>query len=114
MKHDYLSEFKDIINNIFLMYYLSPKLRQEFKGFGEQLDDITKEFGQLKRVRWLASRFRAMSMLANNYKVLCFHLQNVSNCRDTANAAKAGLFRKIRTQNFVAYLHFFVDLLPTL
>ena len=114
MKHDYLSEFKDIINNIFLMYYLSPKLRQEFKGFGEQLDDITKEFGQLKRVRWLASRFRAMSMLANNYKVLCFHLQNVSNCRDTANAAKAGLVRKIRNQNFVAYLHFFVDLLPTL
>ena len=96
------------------MYYLSPKLRQEFKGLGEQLDEITKEFGQLKRVRWLASRFRAMSMLANNYKLLCFHLQNVSNCGDTANAAKAGLVRKIRTQNFVAYLHFFVDLLPTL
>ena len=96
------------------MYYLSPKLRQECKGLGEQLDEITKEFGKLKQVRWLASRFRAMSMLANNYKVLCFHLQNVSNCGDIANAAKVGLVRKIRAQKFVAYLNFFVDLLPTL
>ena len=54
-------------------------------------------------------------MLANNYKVLCFHLQNVSNYGDTANAANAeGLVRKIQTQKFVAYLHFLVDLLPTL
>ena len=82
---------------------------------GEQLDGITKEIGGLKRVRWLTSRFRAISMLASNYKVLCFHLQNVSNHGDTANAAKAeGLVQKIQTQKFVAYLHFFVDLLPTL
>ena len=97
------------------MYYLSPKLRQDFKVLGEQLDKITKEFEGLKRVRWLASRFRAISISANNYKVLCFHLQNVSNYGNTANAAKAeGLVRKIQTQKFVAYLHFFVDLLLTL
>ena len=67
VKHDdYLNEFEDIINNNFLMYYLSPKLRQEFKVLGEQLDKITKEFGGLKRVSWLASRYRAISMLANN------------------------------------------------
>ena len=54
-------------------------------------------------------------MLANNYKVLCFHLQNISNYGVTANVAKAkGLVRKIQTQKFVAHLHFFVDLLPTL
>ena len=53
-------------------------------------------------------------MLANNYKVLCFRLQNVSNYEDTANAAKAGLVRKIQTQKFLVYLHFFEDLLPTL
>ena len=47
----------------------------------------------------------------NNYKLLCFHLQNVSNYKDTANAAKAeGLVQKIQTQKFVAYLHFFVYL----
>ena len=90
VKHDdYLSEFEDIISNIFLMYYLSPKLRQEFKVLGQQLDKITKESGGLKWVRWLASCFRAIFMLANNYKVLCFHLQNISNYGDTANAAKA-------------------------
>ena len=81
VKHDdYLSEFEDIIKNIFLMHYLSPKLRQEFKVLGKQLDEITKEFGGLRQVRWLASRSRAISLLANNYKVLCFHLQKVSNC----------------------------------
>ena len=32
VKHDdYLSEFEDIINSIFLMYYLSHKLRKEFR-----------------------------------------------------------------------------------
>ena len=40
-------------------------------------------------------------MLANNYKVLCFRLQNVSNYGDTANAAKAGLVRKIQTPKFL-------------
>ena len=100
---DYLREFEDIINNIFLMSYLSPKHRQEFKVFGKQLDETTKEFGGLKCIRWLASRFRAISMLANNYKVLCFHLQNVSNYGDTVNAGKAeGLVQKIQTQKFVA------------
>ena len=34
------------------MYYLSHNLRQEFKVLGEQLDEITKEFGGLKRVCW--------------------------------------------------------------
>ena len=34
------------------MDYLSPNLRQEFKVLGEQLDEITKEFGGLKRVHW--------------------------------------------------------------
>ena len=49
-------------------------------------------------------------MLANNYKVPCFHLQNVSNYGDTANAAKVkGLVQKIQTQKFVAYLHFFTE-----
>ena len=109
VKHDdYLSKFEDINSNIFLMYYLFPKQRQEFKV----LDEITKGFGGLKRVRWLAFRFRATSMLA---KVLCFHLQNVSNYGDTANAAKAeGLVRKIQTQKFVAYLQLLEDLLSTL
>ena len=96
------------------MYYLSPKLQQDFKVLGEQLDKIMKEFGGLKRVRWLAFRFRAISISANNYKVLCFHL-HLSNYGNTANAAKAeGLVRKMQTQKFVAYLHFFVDLLLTL
>ena len=46
VKHDdYVSEFEDIVNNIFLMYYLSPKVRQEFKVLGKQLEKITKEFG---------------------------------------------------------------------
>ena len=71
------------------MYYLSHKLRKEFKVLGEQLDEITKEFGGLKRVRWLASRFTAISMLANNHKVLCFHLQNVWNYGDTAKCCKS-------------------------
>ena len=43
VKHDdYLSEFEDIINNNFLMYYLSPKLRQEFKVLGEQLTRLRR------------------------------------------------------------------------
>ena len=42
---------------------------------GEWLDEITKDFGRLKRVRWLASRFRAISVLTNCYKVRCFHLE---------------------------------------
>ena len=82
---------------------------------GEQIDEITKGFGGLKRVCWLASRFRAISMLANNYKVLCFHFQNVSNYGNAANAAKAeGLVRKIQTPKFVVYLYFFMNLIPTL
>ena len=84
VKHDdYLSEFEDIINNIFLMHYVSPKLRQEFKVFGEQLDEITKKFGGLKRVRWLASLFRAMSMLAKCHQTkmsLVFQTDNLCVC----------------------------------
>lgn len=62
LKHDdYQSEFEDIINNVFLMYYLSPRLWQEFKVLGEQFCEIMKEFGALTQVHWLASRFRVTS-----------------------------------------------------
>ena len=44
-----------------------------------------------------------------------YYLQNVSYYGNTANAAKAkGLVRKIQTQKYVVYLHFLMDVLPTL
>ena len=70
VKHnDYLSEFEDIINNIFLMYYLSPKLQQEFKVLGEQLDKITKEFRGSKRVHWLASRLTLQFQIIGRFHI---------------------------------------------
>lgn len=62
----------------------------------------------LKQVRWLVSRARAISMLARNYKTLRFHLN--PNIRETSHAARGdGLSRKIHTQKFISYLHFFLD-----
>lgn len=50
-------------------------------------------------------------MLANNYKVPCFHLQNASHYVDTANAPEAwDLVCKFQTQKYVFYRHLFMNL----
>ena len=57
-KYDnYLDRFDEIIN-IFKFYYHSPLCRKELNDLALLFDENFKQFGLLRNIRWLASRFR--------------------------------------------------------
>ena len=67
------------------MYYYSPKLARE-------IPDRADLSGEMKEIRWIASRSRALQALANNYPAMVNHMEKfseqntASNCDNFAKA----------------------------
>ena len=106
---EYLQEFSDLINGIFQFYYYSAVRRREFKELAEVLEEEIKQFGCLKSVRWLASRFRALSVIEKNYKVLIYDLESKSYEKTETGTKALGYLKKLKDPKFLFYLHFFMD-----
>lgn len=109
-----LERLQATISAMFLCYYHSPKKRREIKSISDLLEHTFKQFGGLKRVRWLASRHRALSIIETNYSALVIHQENIGES-DDANAQTAkGHVKDIKSVWFVFYLHFSMDFVTTL
>ncbi|CAC5425897.1 unnamed protein product [Mytilus coruscus] len=71
-------------------------------------------FGDVKQVRWLSSKERAIKTMLGNYEVVVAHLEHdfVAGSRtDHANRAK-GYHTAITSIKFLKFLHFLMNYLP--
>lgn len=73
---DYLYRFNGNINNIFKFYYYSLLRRKELNDLALIFDENLKQFGLLKNIRWLTSRFKALNLLENNHKIFAYDLES--------------------------------------
>ena len=109
----FLLEFENTLEAIFLMYYYSPKLTRDINVMAELTGEVMKHFGGMKKIRWVASRIRALEALANNYHTMTVHMehmasQNIPSASD--NYAKAlGYLSNVKKFKFLQYLHFMID-----
>ncbi|XP_062616845.1 zinc finger protein 862-like [Saccostrea cucullata] len=111
----YLSDtFEDIIKGIFKFYHYSPKRRRELRAIAEILEKELIHFSNVKQVRWLASKARAIDAVKKNFEQVVTHLEhNNLSSTYTEGASKAlGYVKKITTVKFVKVLHFMLDFLP--
>ena len=85
----YLTKFDETVNSIFKFYYYSAVRRKELKAIGDLLQEEFQQLGLLKKIRWLASRARALRLLEANYKALVYDLESKSY--GTSETAKKAL-----------------------
>ncbi|XP_076099754.1 zinc finger protein 862-like [Mytilus galloprovincialis] len=110
----YMSTFETTLKGVFKFYYYSPKRRRELAEISEILDQILLHFGDIKQVRWLSSKERAVKAMLSNYEVVVSHLEHdfVAGSRaDDANRAR-GYHTVITSVKFLKFLHFLMDYLP--
>lgn len=109
---DYLKKFENTVKQIFKFYYRSPKRRRELKAVAEMLESELSHYGDIKTVRWVASKMKALKAIKSNLHVTIAHLENAaaSDKGDTGSTAK-GLLKEIQSARFVKYLHMMLDFL---
>ena len=64
----YMNTFETTLKGIFKFYYYSPKRRREINEISEMLDQILLHFGDVKQVRWLSSKERAVKAMLVNFE----------------------------------------------
>ena len=110
----YLETFNDNLNGIFKFYYNSAVRRQELKQIGDMFAEEFKKFGLLKKIRWIASRERALKLIETNYEIIVYDMEQKSyGTSETAKKA-LGYAQFMKNPKFLFYLHFLQDLVGTL
>ena len=89
--YKYLEQMESTIKGIFSFYHYSPRHKNEVKAIAEILDVDFAHMSDIKQVRWMSSKSRAVSALEQNLKAVAGHLEHnsVSGTRaDDANRGK--------------------------
>ena len=68
----------------------------------------------MKKVRWLASRHHALSIIEANYTALVIHQENIAESTDVNAATAKGHVKDIKSVWFVFYLQFVMDYVTAL
>ena len=114
--YKYLEQMESTIKGIFsfYMYYYSPRRKNEVKAIAEILDVDFARMSEIKQVRWMSSKSKAVSALEQNLKAVAGHLEHnsVSGTRvaDDANRGK-GYQRDLKSIKFLKHLYFLHDYL---
>ena len=116
---NYIKKFEEALEGIFLMYFYSPKMAREIKAIADLENEVLRHFGEMKKIRWVASRLPALEALAFNYKHLVNHLEHLaiqsSAGSGSVNFSKAASYLKTaKNIKFLEYLYFSLDFLKVL
>ena len=72
----YMSTFETTLKGVLQFYYYSPRNRRELTEISEICDQILLHFGDIKQVRWLSSKERAIKAMLFNHEVVVSHLEH--------------------------------------
>ena len=86
------------------MYSYSSKLQRQLCEISIDLDLQLKKIGKIFTVRWIASSYRAVKALWNDYPALYVHFKKLSedmSIKPTERATYQGIVKKLSTREFV-------------
>ena len=89
---------------VYSAYSMFSKLQREFKSISSEVDVELKKVGKIFRIRWVASSFRAVKALWNDYPALYAHFRKLSedpSITDIERQKYKGSARILSTQNFI-------------
>ena len=66
-------------------------------------------YSGVKQVRWLASRYRAVTAVEDHLRVTVEHLENVAASHDPGAATATGLLNKLKDVKMIHFMYFIMD-----
>ncbi|XP_048246220.1 zinc finger protein 862-like [Haliotis rufescens] len=109
-----LSNFEDVLKQVFKFYHYSPKMRRELKTVSDIFNTDLANLSDVKQVRWLASKIRAVRALKISFHSILNHFESVAAGRSDQSAKCQGWLRKMKTVSFVKTMCILLDILPIL
>ncbi|XP_062506352.1 zinc finger protein 862-like [Corticium candelabrum] len=111
----YLDEFERTSKEIIKLYHYSPKRRRELRQVADTLfEDDLKSFSDIKQIRWIVSKERALKAILHNLPSLASHLEHMAVGDGNSNEEKSraqGLLDNVLSFRFVFWLHIMLDFL---
>lgn len=112
-----INRFKAFIDKLYVLYHASPKNSRELQLCAKLLDIQLLKIGRILSTRWVASSFRSVSAVWENYDALVEHFEQAKQCPSKDQKEKCtyeGLWRKITSTEFVLDLGLMCDALQEL
>ena len=108
---DYIETFQVTVKTLLKFYCRSGKRLNQLSSIGDGvLNETVKSFGSWNPVRWIASKYRVIKAINNNWAATVLHLEQIvtSGKRDEAAVAQ-GILKKICSVKFTYFLGFMCD-----
>jgi len=112
-----VNHFQCFFEKLYSLYHQSPKNMRELKECAESLEQRILKIGKIFTIRWVASSYRTVRAVWNNFAVLHKHFLEASldNTRDTKERSKyAGLNKMLTSNEFILNLGILLDALHEL
>jgi hypothetical protein len=112
----YLKEFEAHLKEVIKLYQFSPKRRRDVAKVAEEYNSVFRNFDDINKVRWVASKERAVKTMLLNLPVLDNHLQHMATLQgnnDERDRAR-GLVDSVISARFVKWLHLMADFLDVI
>lgn len=113
---EYLKKFEDTLKRICKFYSFSPKRREELKKLASFLDENLKMHTEIKAIRWVSSKLRALEAVCQDINVTVTHMEQIletSNRADELGQAKA-ILSDLKSVKFVKYIYLMLDVLTAI
>jgi hypothetical protein len=107
--------FNDTLKDVFLLFHCSTKKRRELFQLADTLDQSISRLGGIQGIRWLASQFRAVDQMYENYEMVVTYMEQLALDRTEERATEyEGILNNLKSLTFVRFLVFMKDFLPPL
>jgi hypothetical protein len=94
----YLEQFESTIKRIYRFYSPSPKRRAHLSSISEVLDKDLIMYSDIKSIRWVSSKRRAVNAVVQDYEATVMHLEQV------IETSKKKLKKNHKLRKFIAIL----------
>ena len=108
-----LPTFEDTVKEVYKCYY-SPKRRREVNKIANIIDEDAVYYSALQKTKWLASRYRGITVLEKHYVTTVKHLQHKTGSTGEDGARAKRILKKCLSERFVKHLYFLLNVMKIL
>ena len=91
-----VNQIESFFSKVYSVYSQSPKLQRDLKDIASDMEVQLRNVGRILTTRWVASSFRAVDSLWQNYPAIYSHFQMLSTS-STDKGTYNGLVKKMQT-----------------
>lgn len=109
-----VNHFQMFFDKLYSLYSRSPKNKIQLSECATDVDEQLRKIGRIFGVRWVASSFRTVSAVWDNFQALCCHFERASQDDQRDGKERSmflGLLNRIRSPEFLIDLGVMYDAL---